>query len=144
MGIIMKFIGISKKNNAQKREHNLLKPREDLGLPRDALLFLQLVMGTLSSHSVMDRCLINPFVISFISLSLSLSIYIYMNLHLHYILLPLCLIVLYCIIYIFNTGGATTSYTRTRLSLYVCMYIPRSSVLQRHVRGESDLRTIHH
>ena len=26
MGIIMKFIGISKKNNAQKREHNLLKP----------------------------------------------------------------------------------------------------------------------
>ena len=26
MGIIMKFIGISRKNNAQKREHNLLKP----------------------------------------------------------------------------------------------------------------------
>ena len=26
MGIIMKFIGNSKKNNAQKREHNLLKP----------------------------------------------------------------------------------------------------------------------
>ena len=26
MSIIMKFIGISKKNNAQKREHNLLKP----------------------------------------------------------------------------------------------------------------------
>ena len=26
MGIMMKFIGISKKNNAQKGEHNLLKP----------------------------------------------------------------------------------------------------------------------
>ena len=26
MGIMMKFIGISKKNNAQKRKHNLLKP----------------------------------------------------------------------------------------------------------------------
>ena len=29
MGIMMKFIGISKKNNAQKREHNLLKPSND-------------------------------------------------------------------------------------------------------------------
>ena len=28
MSIIMKFIGISKKNNAQKREHNLLKPND--------------------------------------------------------------------------------------------------------------------
>ena len=50
---------------------------------------------------MMDRCLINPFVISFISI----YVYIYMNLHLHYILLLLCLIVLYCIVYIFNTGG---------------------------------------
>ena len=30
MGIIMQFIGISKKNNAQKREHNLLKPTKEL------------------------------------------------------------------------------------------------------------------
>ena len=60
MGIIMKFIGISKKNNAQKREHNLFKPTQLLVLHFLTSFFAQvaaiIVLPPLEQATCMQDC----------------------------------------------------------------------------------------